>query len=70
MSTTATAEKGWMSARAARATLGVGVSGLERLAERRRLTVRRLPDCPPMYLRADVERLARECTTWAEACAG
>ena len=63
---TSSAPTDWISARAARATLGVGQRSLELLIRDRRITTRELPGLPPKLLRADVERLARESTRPAE----
>jgi hypothetical protein len=44
---------------------GIPSRQIPRLAARGLITVRRVPGCPPRYLRSDVERLAVESTVAA-----
>lgn len=61
----ATAERWILRAEAAR-RLGIDDAGVDRLIERRLLTVRELPGSRPRVLAADVERLAERSTRPAE----
>ena len=57
----------WVSGKQGSLVLGCPTDQMRQLAKMGLITVRRIPGCAPRYLLADVERLARDCTTQANA---
>jgi hypothetical protein len=50
----------WMTAKGAAAYLGVARATFMKMVDRGAVTIRQFPGVQPVYLRSDVERLARE----------